>query len=180
GQVTSDGDSLYLVSGRAAGRHAARLSKDSGGKWQWTVLPSLPEAEIRGRWLAEVGVIPGKWLLLVSGLPAGRHIEGGHEDDVPLPDWRLRLDDPKAQWEPMPPYPGGRRGCVSGAVVRGKFYVFGGNYPNKVMASIRDRLVKEYGLLIVPYQGVPDYRDAYNYDPETNQWRRLRNLPFPT
>jgi hypothetical protein len=178
-QGVSDGDNLYLVSGRAAGRNVARLSRAADGSWKWEALPQLPDFGARGRWLGEVAAISGKWLLLISGLPAGRFIEGGREEDPPLPDFRLRLDDPKAQWQPMAPYPGGRRGGVSGAVVQSRFYVFGGNYPNKAMASIHANLIKEYGLLVIPYQGVPDYRDAYSYDPETNEWRRLRNLPFP-
>jgi hypothetical protein len=26
---------------------------------------------------------------------------------------------------------------------------------------------------------VPHYRDAYAYDPETDRWQKMRNLPFP-
>jgi hypothetical protein len=46
------------------------------------------------------------------------------------------------------------------------------------MRSIHERLNKTYGLG-APYNGVPNYRDAYAYDPEADRWRRLHNLPFP-
>ncbi len=183
-QGTGDGKHLYLVGGRTGGRNVAMLSRSRSGSWTWTTLPSLPDSDAKGRWFGKVGVIPGKWLFLVSGLPAGRWVEpismgDEGEKDQALPDWRLRLDKPNGQWEPMSPYPGGLRACVSLAVVRGKVYVFGGNYPDKTMTSINERLVNKYGLMVVPYQGNPDCRDAYCFDPDTNEWRRIHSLPFP-
>jgi hypothetical protein len=41
------------------------------------------------------------------------------------------------------------------------------------------KLVREYGLFITPYGGVPHYRDAYCYDPDQDRWQPLRNLPLP-
>jgi hypothetical protein len=95
-----------------------------------------------------------------------------------MPDWRLRLDQPNAKWESMAPYPGGRRALVIGSVLRGQFYVFGGSQPDAEMRSIHVNLGKEYNLS-APYNGVPNYRDAYCYQPDENKWRAIRNLPFP-
>jgi hypothetical protein len=176
GQGVGDGERLYLISGRVAGGRVAMLHRAVDGQWQWTEMPSLPKVQGKGRWLAEVGVVPGKWLFIVGGIPGGKFIE--NVDAPPLPDLRLRLDQPGAGWEAMAPYPGGRRSFFGSAVVRGKLYVFGGSYPHLQMRSIQLELLKKHGLLIVPFQGVPDYRDAYRYDPETNTWDRLRNAPL--
>ena len=46
------------------------------------------------------------------------------------------------------------------------------------MRALHTKLSKEYQLA-APYNGVPNYRDAYCYDPNENQWHSIRNLPFP-
>src|SRR5262249_60493034 len=95
-----------------------------------------------------------------------------------LRDSRLRLDRAGAEWEPMAPYPAGPRGLLGAAVVRGQLYVFGGSTPDPVGRAAYTTLARDFGLLIAPYKGVHDYRDAYRYDPATDRWQRLRNLPL--
>ncbi|MFN0167771.1 MAG: Kelch repeat-containing protein [Bryobacteraceae bacterium] len=175
-QGACDGKTAYVVGGRSAGRRVAALSRDGGGAWKWEDLPMLPEKEGKGRWLAVAGIVPGKWLMLVSGHPTGTPSE--KRDVDALPGWRLRLDQAGAQWQPMAPYPGGPRALHASAVVRGKLYVFGGSHPDPVMRSIFVDLVKAYKFFETPYGGVPQYRDAYRYDPDADRWERLRNLPF--
>jgi N-acetylneuraminic acid mutarotase len=175
-QGACDGTNVYVVGGRVAGRHVAKLSRISGNDWKWTDMPSLPESEANGRWLANVE-IAGKWLLFVSGHPTGTPSE--ERGRPAMKDWRLRLDDPKAQWEPMKSFPGSVRAMLESAVVRGKLYVFGGSHPNPAMRESFKKVVNDYRLFNVPYAGVPEYRDSYLYDPETNEWRRIKSLPFP-
>ncbi|MBN1345832.1 MAG: hypothetical protein JXQ73_24285 [Phycisphaerae bacterium] len=175
-QGTCHGQSLYVVGGRAAGRRVLKLTRDAAGKWTWTDMPQLPEPEGDGRWLATVGIVPGKWLFLVSGHPTGTPSEQRNRPQ--LPDYRLRLDAPVATWQPMAAYPGGTRALVMSAVIRGKLYVFGGSHPDPVMRANHLELAKKYKLR-VPYNGVPNFRDAYCYDPEKNAWKPIRRTPFP-
>jgi len=175
-QGTYDEKDLYIIGGRSAGRKVAKLSRAAGSGWKWSALPDLPESEGKGRWLGATGVVPGKWLFLVAGHPTGTPSES--RTQPALPDWRLRLDSEFATWESMAPYPGGHRALVTGAVVRGKFYVFGGSQPDAEMREIHTKLSKEFELS-APYNGVPNYRDAYCYDAARNEWQPIRNLPFP-
>jgi len=175
-QGTCDGQALYVVGGRAAGRKASQLTYDAQAGWEWTALPPLPESE-KGRWLATCDVVPGKWLFLVAGHPTGTPSEVRRFSA--LWDWRLRLDRPGANWEPMAPYPGGARSLVSCAVAGGKLYAFGGSLTDPVMRALQRDAGKACPLLPFPYNGVPNYRDAYRYDPEADEWQALRSLPFP-
>ena len=176
-QGACDGTNVYVVGGRVAGRHVAKLRRSGVNSWQWTDLPSLPASEENGRWLSTVEVIAGKWLVLVSGHPTGTPSE--ERGRPAMKDWRLRLDDEKAQWQSMAPYPGTVRAMLEAAVVRGKLFVFGGSHPNPAMRESFKKLVDSYRLFNVPYAGVPEYRDAFSYDPEKDEWKRIRNLPFP-
>jgi len=176
-QGICDGTNVFVVGGRVAGRNVAKLSRTKANGWQWTTLPSLPESEGSGRWLATAQVIPGKWLLLVSGHPAGTPSE--ERGRPAMADLRLRLDRDGAEWEPMAAYPGSTRAMLESAVVREKLYVFGGSHPDPVMRESFKKIVGEYRLFNVPYAGVPEYRDSYCYDPVKNEWKQIRPLPFP-
>jgi N-acetylneuraminic acid mutarotase len=175
-QGACDGTNVYVVGGRVAGRRVAKLSRAKENDWQWSDLPSLPESEAKGRWLATVE-IAGKFLVYVSGHPTGTPSE--ERGRPAMKDWRIRLDDQNAQWQPMAPYPGSVRAMLEAATVRGKLYVFGGSHPNASMRESFKKIVDQYRLFNVPYAGVPEYRDAYCYDPEKDEWKRIRNLPFP-
>jgi hypothetical protein len=187
-QGTCDGERLYLVGGRSAGRNVAALSRTKDGGWRWSTLATLPEAEGQGRWLAAVATVPGKWLFLLSGHPTGTPSE--LRTTGQLPDYRLRLDLPDARWEPMAAYPGGPRALIQAAMVRGKVYAFGGSHPDPVMRQIHRDLVDNLGVpdpgkgtprhaINAPYAGVPNYRDACCYDPAADRWQPIRSTPFP-
>jgi hypothetical protein len=175
-QGACDGEAVYLVGGRGSGRAVYRLAREPSGDWAYTELVPLPEAEGDGRWLASVGLIPGKWLFLVAGHPTGKPME--QRDTGALLDYRLRLDDPNAQWEPMAAYPGGTRALVMAAAVEGRLYVFGGSQTEPTMRANFLEVHQKYGLR-VPYNGVPNYRDAYRYAPEADAWEPIRSTPFP-
>jgi hypothetical protein len=175
-QGVQDRESLYLLGGRSAGRRVSRLARGADASWAWTPLAPLPEAEGKGRWLAATGIIPGRWLFLVAGHPTGTQSELRNREA--MPDWRLRLDRPGAVWERMAPYPGGPRALVAGVAARGKLYVFGGSHPDPIAREVHVKLAKDYRIE-APYNGVPNYRDAYVYDPGRDQWRPIRRLPFP-
>ena len=175
-QGACDGKAIYVVGGRGTGRHVYKFSPDQNDNWHWDEMASLPESEGDGRWLSSAGIIPGKWLFLVSGHPTGTPSE--KRDKPPLPGYRLRLDKPNAQWETMAQYPGGHRALIQSATVGDKLYVFGGSHPEPLMRKYHVELTSEYKLR-VPYNGVPNYRDAYSYDPKTDSWQSVRRLPFP-
>ncbi|MSP14649.1 MAG: hypothetical protein EXR62_17040 [Chloroflexi bacterium] len=175
-QGICDGENLYIVSGRAAGQQVARLGRASNGLGPWNALPALPDAGYRGWWLGLVAIIPGKWLFILTGHPTGTPSETAGQDR--MPDYRLRLDRPGAQWEPMAPYPGGKRNLVCGGATGGKLYVFGGSRSNGVMRAIHQTLAQKF-MVSAPYNGVPHYRDAFCYDPAADHWHPIRSLPFP-
>ena len=174
-QGTYDDSGMYVVGGRGSGRQVWKLTQH-GIDWKWTAVAPLPSSETRGRWLAGSGIVAGRWLCLVSGTPAGKPSE--QRDGPQLQDWKLRFDDPNAEWEPMTPYPGGPRALVTVGAARDGLYVFGGSHPDPVMRELSRTLPAKYGIE-VPYNGVPNYRDAYRYNPDTDEWTTLRSLPFP-
>jgi hypothetical protein len=187
-QGTGDGKYLYLISGRGwksggdGGRNAAKLGRSADGSWQWTALPPLPESEAAGRWQGGVAVIPGKWLFLVTGYPGSSHSDWTKQDEgPPLRNWRLRLDDSRAQWQPMAPYPPAKKlfWLPHCGVARDKLYIFGGVEKDHVIWEVAEKLGSQFKLSrIVPYWGIPFFRDAYRYDPETDRWTPIRRLPM--
>ncbi|MFB3902391.1 MAG: Kelch repeat-containing protein [Acidobacteriota bacterium] len=170
-QGDADKDSLYLIGGKTAGQMAVKLNKTTAGDWQWSDLPPVPEAN---RWTSSVNVA-GRWLLLY----AGSFIDGGKH--VALPAWRLRLDRLEDGWQPMAPYPGGERAVITSAVSGGKVYAFGGWRGDNSLETVSGELDlrKKYGFWIFPPDpAVQGFRDAYRYDPQTNHWEAIRNLPY--
>jgi len=176
-QGACDGESLFLIGGCAAGRSVARLCRSASGKWKWRLIPDLPKEPNNGRLVATAAIIPGQWLFLVSGYPVGTTFD--KRDAESLPNWRLRLDEPNAQWERMAPYPGEARGLMPGAVTNGALFVFGGAIPDAALREIYSDLIVHHELTIGPYKGCHDYRDSYRYDPSNDDWKPIRSLPFP-
>lgn len=154
-QGACDGKSIYVVGGRSSKTNVYRLTKDNSDNWIWNNMASLPAADEAGRWLGSVGIIPGKWLLLVGGIGGYPPGLGSAEGGPKMPDYRLKLDDPNAQWESMAEYPAGSKHLMMGAVVGHKFYLFGGT------------------------PGMQVERHAYVYDAEANTWTAIKDLPLP-
>lgn len=175
-QGACDGKSLFVVGGRGSGARVLQLRPTTAGDWEWIDLAPLPGEEGPGRWLATAAIDPGRFLYLLAGTPAGAPSEVGEKPQ--LVDYRLALDQAGAQWERMAPYPGGPRSLTMGTVVDGRLYIFGGSLNDPEMRSIHVELATSYGLC-TPYNGVPNYRDAYRYDPSANEWQTLRRTPFP-
>ena len=168
-QGAADDRHVYLVGGKSAGQTAAKLGREQDGTWRWSSLPSVPEAN---RWTSVVNVA-GRWLLLYRGRDMSKPAR------VDLPAWRLRLDKPDARWEPMAPYPGQASSVITSAVIRGKVYAFGGWREVEALEEMSEavNLWKKYRIW--PFSSIIEYRDAYRYDPEKNEWRAIRRLPFP-
>lgn len=87
-------DALYLVSGMSPNMSAvprgladaARLTMVDGGgtgdtvpRWEWTLLPKLPQGA--ERWLGAAGVVDG-WLVIASGANACGFEDGDHRDQA--------------------------------------------------------------------------------------------------
>jgi hypothetical protein len=152
------------------------------------MMPPLPESEVHGRWLSVVAVIPDKWLFLVTGFPGHA---GGYQDHPdltttfdehpPLPNWRLRLDHPDAEWEPMAPVPYSADRLTwiphCGAV-GDELYLFGGMFKDPVMTDAQGEIGKLGLQRVVPYWGQPEYRDAFRYDPADDRWQPIRRMPI--
>lgn len=175
-QGVCDGESLFVVGGRGSGTRVQQLRPTAGGGWEWSDLAPLPEEEGAGRWLASAAIDPGRFLYLLAGTPTGAPSEVGEKPQ--LADYRLALDQSAASWQRIAPYPGGPRSLTMATVVADQLYVFGGSLNDPEMRSIHVELSTSYGLR-APYNGVPNYRDAYRYDPVANEWRPLRRSPFP-
>jgi len=175
-QGTCDGRAIYIVGGRGSGRRVLKLARDEKREWKWSDLAPLPQEEGNGRWLGTVSLVSGKWLIVVAGTPTGAPSEKGVKPQ--LPDYCLNLEQPQAEWERIATYPGGPRSVLQSTAVGDKMYVFGGSNNDPVMRSLYVELITKYGIR-VPYNGVPNYRDAYRYDPEADRWETLRRLPFP-
>ena len=102
-QGACDGDSLYVVGGRGSGQRVLKLTRNEQKEWQWSDMPSQPEEEGDGRWLATVSLVGGKWLIVVAGTPTGAPSEKGVKPQ--LADYRLDLKRPQAGWQRIATYP---------------------------------------------------------------------------
>lgn len=172
-QGAGDAEALYIVSGRTGGNRGQKLARNDAGEWEWAELPSLPESESRGRSFAAVEVV-GDWLILSCGNPQATPGE--------RPDYRLRLDDPNAEWQPIPACPCNGRHLVVGGVIARKLYIFGGVRQDPYLKEIQQELATEYQLSgvfpwVVPWNADVNFRDAYAYDPDANEWAQIRGMP---
>ena len=173
-QGAGDGEALYIVSGRKGENRAQKLARDESGEWAWSELARLPESEVTSRSFAAVEVVQG-WLVYSCGNP-----QAAVQD---RPDYRLRLDDANAEWEPIPACPANGRHLVTAGVIGGKLYVFGGVRQDPYLKGVQQKLAEDFGLVgaspeIVPWNADVNFRDAYSYDPESNEWQQVRGMPI--
>jgi N-acetylneuraminic acid mutarotase len=92
----------------------------------------------------------GRELHWIGGSEASRVSDTGSH-------WVLNIDNPNAGWTELAPMPNPRH-HFSTAVVDGKIYVFGGQHGHDTEARTQDNT-------------------AHVYNPATNTWTALRNLP---
>lgn len=154
------GDAFYVVGGRHDGATRSdvfRLRRQTD-RWQWDRVPSLRGD--RG-WFALDRL--GTKMIAAGGNRFGPG-EGAFTPDSTLAtaEWldTTRLD---AGWQPLPDFPGQSRGWIAGAAVAGRFYIFGGSHH----------------LLEGGKRVSPRLTEAAVFDPASQEWSRLPELPYP-
>ncbi|GMV97201.1 MAG: hypothetical protein AMXMBFR83_15600 [Phycisphaerae bacterium] len=111
----------------------------------------------------------GRWQR-VAGLPMGLSAAGGAvwnraffvacgETDQGLSNrmWRLDLARPQRPWQPCDPLPGAARAFPAMLECGGSIYLLGG---------------------VAGWEPLAPLKDAYRYDPRTDRWSRLPDLPW--
>ncbi len=145
-----------------------RLSRNQG-QWSWDALPDLP------RRVTSSGIsVIGSKIYAVAGADYDRtafYTNNNRDGTVPRLGSRLLTLDTNnlgAGWQELAQCPGTPRWAAAAAAVGGKLYLFGG-------ATGNDNLSGGYCTVV----------DNWQYDPATDAWQRLRDLPvasgnFPT
>ena len=141
----------YFVGGQDAETSTAEVSRITytGGSIDLQALPPLPTATTMA-----CGALIGSSIYVAGGSPdAGKSAQATF--------YRLDISAANPAWEPLP-WPQGARPRILavGGTIGGKFYMFGG-------ADLgSDEWDKRRYL-----------NDAYEFNPKTNTWRRLADLP---
>ena len=119
---------------------------------KWSTLPSLPEARGGG-----AAVVLNKKLHFFNGAKFdGPH--GGFQEDMTT-HWVLDLNKIKAGWQTLAPNSLGRN-HVGGVAWGGKIYALGGQFHEE--------------------EGCSNQQIAEVYNPTTNKWSRIADLPVGT
>ena len=184
--------SLIIISGGdggTVGSRVMRLSKSlSDNKWTWdTDLPALPSNASRITGAAHS--ISDRWLVIGLGNNDGPAASKAGA----LVPYRLDLQKPHLQWEAIPAYPfvgatptdPQEISVPISASVNGKWLVFGGQTQfAKGSAALEawGEIPADLATMAVfghrPTGSTIDIRNAYAYDPITNQWETLPKLPL--
>jgi len=166
------GDALYAVGGVNYTEPLAYRStfslRQEGGEWRWTKLDSeLPwpvceaSAVVIGTRIYLVGA--ADYFKMPRDKQADFHTERGR-DNSPIGHALLVFDteDTKAGWRRLADLPGTPRFDCGCAAAAGKLYVLGGIY-----APTRKAGPDAYYNVV----------DSWAYDPATDRWSRLRDMP---
>ena len=158
------GNALYLWGGFSYStpftyRDGYRLSRGDSD-WRWTRLPALPS--------------PSSWAG-ISSIGSRIYAVGGADYDAKrfytLTDRTGKVkrlgsrlivfdtENPDAGWTERAPCPGAPRCLTTAAVVRGKIFVMG-------------------GVGVLQSGGYANVVDSWRYDPQTDIWKRLRDMPI--
>ncbi len=148
--TVSDGQYVYLIGGERDG--------DSGvvttDVWRYDTvtdtLAAMPSLPL-ARAAGGAGIV-GRTLYFYGGLVQGFQVDGGGEG------WKLNLDSPASGWAPIANMPNPRNHLGS-AAIGGKVYAVGGQLN-------RDETNH-------------DQLEVDAYDPTTNTWSRVADLPQP-
>ena len=138
-----------------------RLSKTTPGGWSWDALPALPWP-IFGSGISVIG--PKIYVVGGSDYDYEKfYTNTDRAGNVPRLGSRLLTLDTQnlgAGWTELAECPGTPRLVQATAAVDGKLYVFGG-------ATGMDNPTGSYATVV----------DNWRYDPATNAWQRLQDLP---
>jgi len=99
----------------------------------------------------------GSTAYVVAGTKNGNDLATSVDNNV----WKIDLAADEPKWEAVIPLPGPLRCGAAVIACAGKLYVFGGAVPTPLHGG----------------SGNSDH--AYVFDPETNQWTRIKNTPYP-
>jgi N-acetylneuraminic acid mutarotase len=157
-------DALYLWGGFSYDEpytytDGYRLTHE-GDAWQWSPLPPLPSPTC---WTGMAAIGSRIYALGGADYDAQRfYCLQDRTGTVPRLGARMLsfdTDNPAAGWVPASPCPGTPR-CLAGtAVIDGQIYILG-------------------GITMLANGGYANVVDNWRYDPATDTWTRLRDLPF--
>jgi N-acetylneuraminic acid mutarotase len=149
--VTVD-DGVICVGGSDVTRHYAEVFRLEwrGAELKTTALPALPRPCANA-----CGALLGRTIYVAGG------IETPTATTALKTFWALDLDEPKAGWRELEPWPGAERMLAVAGAQDGSFFIFSGA---KLTAGSDGKPVREF------------LRDAYRYTPKQG-WKRLADLP---
>lgn len=152
--ITTDAG-LICIGGCTATENVADvlLLKWDGKQLSHERMPSLPAPSS-----CQAGVRVGWKIYMAGGQPGPNPVEGPSSDYF----WVIDLNDAEPQWKSLPTWPGPERFYAVAGTDGELFYLFSG---------IR-RIVNAEGQPALEY-----LRDAYCFNPKTEEWTRLPDLP---
>ena len=152
GASAADEGAFYFLGGAGPenSERAGYRLRRQGGAYRWEEFTQLPMDRSYSR-----AVILDGQLFLVGGSDSVNDLSKASTALL-----SLSLKKPQATWKPLRPMPGEGRAVFAAASCNGKLYVFGG--------------------CLVDGGNVRNLASAYRFDPGTDQWTRLHDLPAAT
>ena len=152
GASASDEAAFYFLGGAGPEKseRAGYRLRRQGGTYRWEEFTQLPMDHSYSR-----AVILDGQLFLAGGSDSVNDLSKASTALL-----SLSLKNPQATWKSLRPMPGEGRAVFAAASCNGKLYVFGG--------------------CLVDGGDVRNLGSAYRYDPATDQWTRLHDLPAAT
>jgi N-acetylneuraminic acid mutarotase len=152
GASATDEAAFYLLGGAGPERpeRAGYRFRRQGGTYRWEEFTQLPLDRSYSR-----AVILDGQLFLAGGSDSVNDLSKASTALL-----SLSLKKPQATWKSLRPMPGEGRAVFAAASCNGKLYVLGG--------------------CLVDDGDVRNLASAYRYDPATDQWTRLHDLPAAT
>jgi N-acetylneuraminic acid mutarotase len=139
---------LYVFGGDRQSEAHHEALKFRAGKWTAVPAAELPESRI-----GAVTVVSQGAIYLIGGMS-----KAGDYSTASSSLWVWNPNSPGKGWQDLPPIPGPGLITHATAVVNGKIYVVGGATNSG--------------------QQVANVRTVFEFNPETNQWKQLGDLPI--
>jgi len=159
-QGVSVGDEFFVIGGRRQLQSLSECYKltKNDGVWRWEDIPNLKQARA-----VPVLTAVGSLIICIGGGEWNREKPGAFfPQNITLVE-AFDTHHPERGWFPFAPFPGRLRAGASCASASGKVYLFGGYH-----AWIENDQRK-----------VERLKDAFSFDPITNQWESVADLPYP-